>query len=283
MKILQIYFLVMVVSVTSSLAQVTVVGWWRQGENDGAISIGSVTNLSTGWAGDGTTYNLNREGTAIYYSSDVPSASLLSLGASTVSMYFNPAGTQYNGYYYSLNGTPPMTTHTTSFGIEAWIKASNTTGSVGEIIGLGSTTTGYHIVQNGANIEVRYGSYNTRISYTGLQAGEWTHVAFVGDSDTGTLYVNGSAVGSYATATLASTYATVPGDYLSIGEQAKYPGYQAFSGYIDEARYFTYTGSFDVSMLNYTAVPEPATYTGLAGLISLGLAAVLRRRNTTRA
>lgn len=274
MKTYQLIPVVLLTLVLNAHAQVTVIGRWRLGENDpgataSAATIGATVNLAQ------ATYSLTKEGT-VFYSADTPSSSLTPLGQSTLSMSFTGAGT-YNGYYRAISGWGgDLPAHTTNVAVEAWIKPANLTLDDRVILTLGRDNSGFAILQNGSDLEVRYGtSMVARIVSSGLSLTEWTHVAFVRGTTTGTLYVNGTAVG-YTTATIPAFDAITT--YFGVGEQPSAPGGQNFVGLIDEVRYFTFTeGSFNTSMLNYAAVPEPSTYAAVGGLAALLLAGWRRR------
>jgi len=261
--------------VLNAHAQVTVIGRWRLGENDAGATASAATNSSTVNLAQAT-YSLTKEGT-ISYSADTPSSSLTPLGQSTLSMSFTGAGT-YNGYYRAISGWGgDLPAHTTNVAIEAWIKPANLTVDDRVILTLGRSDTGFAILQNGANLEVRYGSASStvQISTSGLSLTEWTHVAFVRGTTNGTLYVNGVSVG-YTSATVPAFNAMTT--YFGVGEQPGSPGGQNFVGLIDEVRYFTFTeGSFNTNMLNYAAVPEPSTYAAVGGLAALLFAGWRRR------
>jgi hypothetical protein len=114
-----------------------------------------------------------------------------------------------------------------------------------------------------------------------LNADEWTNIAAVWDFGTLTLYQNGANVGTFT----PGDFANVPFESSDLTIGAGYNGglVDRFSGSIDEVRLFTWTGSFDTTMLNYpaSAIPEPATTTALAGAAVLCLAA-WRRRHSLR-
>lgn len=260
----------------NSHAQVTMIGHWRLGENDAGATASAATVSSTVNNAQAT-YSLTKEG-SIYYSADTPSSLQTPVGASTLSMSFNGVGT-YAGYYRAISGWGgDLPAFTTNVAIEAWIKPANLTVDDRVILTLGRPDTGFAILQNGADIEVRYGSAQAvQISTSGLTSTAWTHVAFVRGATTGTLYVNGVSVG-YTSATVPAFNAMTT--YFGLGEQPGTPGAQNFVGLIDEVRYFTFTeGSFNTSMLNCAAVPEPSTYAAAAGLVALLFAGWRRRRH----
>lgn len=262
---------------SAALSQITIIGRWRLGENDSGAGNGvAAIDPTIDFSGNG--WNLNRESTAIAYSSDTPSASLTPLGASTLSMNFDGTGS-YGGYSIGINGwNENMPAYANNVVIEAWIKPSDTNAGSREIIGLGTQTSGYQIMQSGTNLEFRYGTSSAAVyTYSGLTTSAWTYVGLVIDNNQAALYVNGASSPTYSTASMPALQTT--SHYFSIGEMATTPGGENFVGLIDEARYFTFnTGTFTPAMLNYGAIPEPSTWALLLGFGALGGAMWRRRR-----
>ena len=91
-----------------------------------------------------------------------------------------------------------------------------------------------------------------------------------------TIYLNGVAY--FVTSDGFNAFSGVDAmAHLAIGGSGNSGDY--FSGFIDNVRLSTFTsGTFNTSMLAYSAVPEPTTYSALLGLGVLGLAATRRRR-----
>jgi hypothetical protein len=173
-----------------------------------------------------------------------------------------------------------------NFGMEIWVKsgAVNQTGAI-FINGAPNSGTGFSLYQNGANYSANLGNYTVGGAFFGSSAvstGAWTHLALVRDTAAfgGTqFYVNGVLNGTIADSSLGINgyvaTSSLSYEYLSVG--ARLDTTNAFNGSTDDARLFTFTsGAFNVSDLNYAAVPEPSAYV----LMLLGLSAlvVLRRK-----
>lgn len=277
MKRLHLLLLVLLAVTTRSEGQITIIGHWRLGEADVGAVAGNVTISSPSINSAQSAYHLTKEGVSPYYDADTPSSLLTPAGTSTLSMSFNGAATGYGGYYVGLSGSGgSLPVSTQNFALEAWIKPANTNVGARVIATVGDKDSGYALVQSGTALEVRFGSgASAVITYSGLATTGWTHVALVRDTTTATMYVNGASEG-FSNATIGAFAAS--SEYFGIGEQPAGGGSQNFVGLIDEVRYFTYTGTFDASMLNYTAVPEPATSAVLAALAVLGVTVWLRPR-----
>jgi len=108
---------------------------------------------------------------------------------------------------------------------------------------------------------------------TTLATNTWYQVALVNDTSAGTLslYLNGALE-----TTSGISFNDPSTGALSLGGNGS--GGDLFTGKLDEARIFTFApGTFNTSMLAYSAVPEPSTYAALFGVAVLGAAAWRRR------
>lgn len=165
-------------------------------------------------------------------------------------------------------------TPTSSFAFQAWVKpgASRT----GLLLSNGNlVSNGIGLALFEGNLAAAEGGLTWVVSSTAVSTATWSHVALAYDDGDVSLYLNGSLV-HYAA---SSPFIALP-DWSTTWVQL---GSENIGGLIDEAQIFTFTsGSFDTSMLSYSAVPEPSTYAALLGAAVLGLALWRRKCHSSR-
>lgn len=121
---------------------------------------------------------------------------------------------------------------------EAWINVSPTAPSSNlSIVDYGVNAVGSRntfMVNGGKGLSFISGGTNANMGTAAgiIPAGQWTHVAFVLDNDSGYIYVNGLQAG---TGNLSSVNTPSGGDSLRIGQRVS-GGSIPFSGEIDEVR-----------------------------------------------
>ena len=226
----------------SSHAAVTVLNYWRLGENDPGAAAGATATNTTDSAGS---VNLQFQGNASY-ASDVASAAANHTGSSLSVNFTNAA--------YATNAI--VSTATDNFGIECWVKPTALGG--GQIIAYNGVTGGGGsggwglIIATDNTYQALFGgamSFGTNVA----TANVWTHLALVRASGISTLYINGIAV-----ATNSSIPGT-PGGRFALATTPQALGAQSFTGLIDEVRVFTFSpGQFSTSdlLLNQSPVPS---------------------------
>lgn len=213
----------------SARATVTVLNYWRMGENDpGAVPLGKpVTAIdSVG------TNNLTYSGSAIYSTNVAAVASTNAYSRLSVELT--------NSAYAS---SPIVSTNVDNFGIEAWVNpASVVSGQI--IVYNGNTaTTGWGILVSGSTYSAIFGGHTIFGTDTAV-AGTWTHVALVRNNGTATLYVNGVASGT------SPATPTVPLGNFAFGAPPTAPSSQFYTGLLDEVRIFTFApGQFSTNDL----------------------------------
>lgn len=299
-------FLFSLVSVTNA-AIISVKEQWRLGEDDAGAVIGQPGNTSTihtspgggGVAVDGVKVT-NTLGSPTYVAGAYP--------GSTLALNFtNPASdSSTDVQYYKANGPKlqPSDTYgfmvpspSTNFGVDFWFKPTGTYTSGEHTIiqfgGYGSPSSG-----NVWAVEFEVWGASSRLLVSDWGTGaynadfipptdSWTHVAWINDNGSGRLFINGTefsnAVGKY-TGTGSYNYgAGIPNmNYLFNNFYAGARNYNGtiatgFSGAVDEARVFTFSGTFDIHDLD--PVPEPGTLVLLAGGVAGLLAYAYRKRN----
>jgi hypothetical protein len=218
-------------------ASVTVLGYYRLGEDDPGAVAGTAGKNPTV---DNTAGNNLSTWTAVTNSSDVSPIAAAKTGT-TLSMLCRG----WSGFYQGSQVTSP----TTNFGLEAWVKP--TTVSENDIMiaynGSGGGS-GFGLYQNATNFTVLYGGVNLWGSALAT-LNEWTHLAVVRDTVNSYLYVNG-----VLKATDATWVPNAPSGSMIIAPQ----------GVVDEVRIFTFEGAFDPNDL---LIPEPS----MLALLALGV------------
>ncbi|HEV2454382.1 MAG TPA: FG-GAP-like repeat-containing protein [Verrucomicrobiae bacterium] len=203
-------------------ATVTVVDYWRLGENDPGAVAGAVATNTTDSVGSKP---LAIQGNA-RYANDVPAGnpgSLLSIN------FTNSA--------YATNSI--ISTAVNNFGIECWVKPTAMGGS-GQVIAYNGATGGAGsggwglIISSSSTYQFLYGGI-TDFGTNPAVANVWTYLALVCSNGITTLYVNGAA------ATVQPVLPAAPSGNFALGAPPQSPTGQFFTGLMDEVRVFTFT------------------------------------------
>lgn len=243
-------------AVLSARAQV-VLHHYRGGEDDAGAAAGLQFLEVLGYTIDVGTNPIDLNSTFAAYTSTV--------AAPGSSLAYDFSGT---GGAASTFGDTSLTP-TSSFAFEAWVKPG--AAATGLLFANGKLeNNGIGLALVNGNLTVAQGGQGWIVSSTAVSTATWSHVAFAYDNGAVGLYLNGSLVHS-----ATSSFIALP-DSFSTWVQL---GSENIGGLIDDARIFTFTsGSFDTSMLSYSAVPEPSTYAAIFGAAVLGLAGWRKRR-----
>jgi len=211
-------------------AVVTVVAQYRLGEADGAVTVGAVAASGTQPSVGATT--LTAAGTPRYSNAASPAPRP------------SPLSVQFNGTTDGFRAPGVLSTVTNNFGVEAWVRATSTSGNSQVVYNGNSSTTGWGIFRAGSNWGVLFGGQILATSTSpSVDLNTWTHLALVRDGGTTTLYKNGAAL---LTTTIAPA---TPSGAFSIGVASLGPG-EFFEGNIDEVRVFTFApGQFSTADL----------------------------------
>ena len=248
----------LLVSPLASFAQLTTIASYAGGENDFSPVNGGLVSLAVD--GSGNANDLLSEGAPRWSSLASPGSAAYDSGApSTFSYYFDGSS--------SMSISPPLTSALNNWGMETWVRLDNTIGiQIFMLNGEGG---------NGYGLVLLNGRWNALLGGVGYMDGSaasintWTHLALVNDEGVNEFFINGTSVASDL------NIISQPMDQFSLGKD---PSDNFMTGYLDQARLFTFTGNFNPASLNLSSIPEPATFTALAGLAALGLAATRRRR-----
>lgn len=238
----------------------TILGAYAGGENDASPVNGSTVTSA-----------LDTSGNAKHLSptSDPSWSTVASPGAAN--FVFGSGSASSFSYYFDgddgLSLGSPLTTATSNWGMEAWVRLNSASGTQSIMLN-GNGSDGYGLIAYNGNWNGLLGGIAFVVG-PAISAGTWTHLAFVRDTSNASFYVNGAVVATHTTSpgTPSANFllgADLAGNYMQ--------------GYIDQARVFTYTGTFNPASLNYSAIPEPSTYALIFGAGVLGLAAWHRRR-----
>lgn len=261
-------------SLEPAMAAVTTLAWYRGGEADsGATAGGAIPAMNDSISDPDPTYKIMDSsvndqyivgGGDTQWTSDVPSAGELPLGASTLAYKFTG-----NGMLYRTKNQL-TTTLNDSVGIECWVKSSVANQAGGAVIAyngtFGSGSSGFGLVQIGATYYGDLEGLGT-VGSTPVSTSEWTHLALVMSGGVTTFYVNGVFNASVGTVANPVLPLTPTGVFTFGGSPYATPPYY-FSGNVDETRVFSFApGQFSVNDLN---IPEPAAVS-LLGLAMLGL------------
>ncbi|HEY5915455.1 MAG TPA: LamG-like jellyroll fold domain-containing protein [Verrucomicrobiae bacterium] len=209
-------------------ANVTTVGWYRLGENDGSLAPGDVVKAGT--ADLLRVDPLRRYGSPLY--SDLVARTAANELGSSLSVLFNGSG--------QFLSNAIVTGARNNFGIEAWVAVSPSVQGSFVIAHNGNTFS------NGWGLGVTVGFFGTTTYYGELgggikvassagRPGAWTHVALVRDSGTNTFYLNGEPA---TTLTNLGPGFPVGGFAIAGTPQAPHGGY--LPGLVDEVRVFTF-------------------------------------------
>jgi hypothetical protein len=240
----------------------TTVHFYHGGESDGgAANGGALASFTVDSAGS---TNLTGQGTAGTYTNATP------VPGSTLAYSFAGSG-DYSGVVDTSlsNGT--------SFAMEVWFNTSTLTGAKALFYNGDTGGSGIGLFRDGTHLAVLGGGTIFADGAATLTTGMWYHAALVNDSNSGSLklYLNG-----VLDLTTGNGFNFPSTGGLSLG--GNFGGGDLFTGMLDEARVFTFApGTFNTSMLSYSAVPEPSTCAALVGVGALGFAAWRRRRART--
>ena len=256
----------------------------------GSISAQTTTHLVRGGEGDpGATAGASLAASTTDF---ITSSSLVHLGGASDTYVSVGVGATANGSTLAFNipigasgggfaGAVDLSlTRTSSFVMDLWVNTS--TAQNNRVImfnGDSTLVTGIGLTMNGNNWGATYG--NMTFSPVTITSGSitdslWHHIAVVFDNGNLSTYQDGSLITS--TGSVSFQNPTVSDYFMISGSHSGYIG-DHFIGEIDEARIFTFaTGTFNVSMLSASPIPEPSTYAAILGLVAIGFVARKRRR-----
>jgi len=233
---------------------------WRFGESEaGAEDGGSVTTIND----DVGKFDLVASGTVTYTSGTPGNASSLAAAFDSSGSFLSPA-----------DGSLAADA---SFIIEGWVRLDGATspGSKFLFYNGNASWSGIGLMVNGTNVEVLEGGKFAATAGS-LSVNQWNYVALAYFNGGIQVFVNGATTPAFTDTSAFNDYAVAEDN----GQTNTFAIGGSFAGAFDEVRVSSFTGSFDPSMLSYSAisaVPEPSTYAGLAGLAALGFVAWRRR------
>jgi len=178
---------------------------------------------------------------------------------------FSPYGSNWSNYFGGVSGNylaPQSATSSVAFGtgnftFECWLNADSTSGNnfVLDARSSGTQNNLCLLIQNGSWLWQYAGSNIISTSSGMITVGTWNHVAFVRNSGTLSLYVNGSLITSvsdstnYAAAAAAGRPGIAGGGFNTT---------EIFKGYISNLRIVVgtavYTSAFTPSTTPFTAI-----------------------------
>jgi hypothetical protein len=174
---------------------------------------------------------------------------------------FSPYGPNWSNYfdgtgdYLTTPDNAAWDLGSGAFTIESWVFP---TASPAQPIIIGQWTSSYSWAMQLSNDGNRYlrallydGSFNDYVSSTSLQLNAWNHCAFVRESNTISLYLNGSRIYTTSYSGTVSTSSSV----VSIGGDGS--GSQPFQGYLSNTRVVVGTALY--SGTTYTVPTAPLT------------------------
>ena len=202
-------------------------------------------NAATLVDGSSNAFTITNNGTVTTTSSTVPS--------------FAGYSNSFNGSNQYLNLTG-QNLSTGSFTIEAWVYLT-ATGTAGHIFNFGTDTNNRYLVYisptNKFNIgTVNGGTYTLNDSTVTPSVSTWYHVAFVRNSGTSYLYVNGNQVGSNSTSINSGTNWAI--GFMQFGSASA----DHWNGYISNFRVTNiavYTGNFTPPTSHLTTTQSAGT------------------------
>lgn len=258
-------FTLAVLGAFASAAQAqTLVHLYAGGENDSSAHAGGDVGQTTDGVANGTGLIVEIDGGVNYTSTTYGSDSTLAY--------------QFSGGpgYLTTHGSPDLALdNTDSFIMELYFNTSAPTATSSLLYNGRSSGTGIGLYLYDGKLSVLRGGVAINETAT-INANTWYYAALVYDNGVGSVYVNGTP---YAV-DFSSGFGELLDGSLTIGASSS--GNDHYTGIIDNVRISTFSpGTFNASMLSYTAVPEPATYAALFGLAVLGVA--LGRRRWRRA
>jgi len=174
---------------------------------------------------------------------------------------FSPYGSNWSNYfdgtgdYLTTPDNAAWDLGSGAFTIESWVFP---TASPAQPMIIGQWTSSYSWTMQLSNDGNRYlrallydGSFNDYVSSTSLQLNAWNHCAFVRESNTVSLYLNGSRIYTTSYSATVSTSSSA----VSIGADAS--GSQPFEGYLSNTRVVVGTALY--SGTTYTVPTTPLT------------------------
>ncbi|WP_210480609.1 PKD domain-containing protein [Naasia sp. SYSU D00948] len=225
--------------------------FWRLGD-----AAGSTTAID--WAG----FNDGRAGTGVGFGQ----SGAINGDANTAAAF--------SGDGNGLVATTGLVQGTNTFGLEAWFNTTSTSG--GKIVGFGNSNTGNssnydrHIFMDGSGrvyFGVYPGSTQTVQSVSGLNDGQWHHVAASLSSAGMELYIDGVRVARRTDVTTAQSYS----GYWRVGGDSTWAGDNYFDGKIDDVAIYDQPLTRDQVRDHYTlsgrstsSVPVPTDAYGAA-------------------
>jgi hypothetical protein len=226
-----------------------------------AVASPGQDNTGGGGGGSGNNYNGAAGGSGIViisYPDSYPALASTS-GSPTVSTS-GSGSISFNGssQYLTMPTSANLALGTSSFTVEYWVYLTSNSGSpivltlgAGSVTydGLfgyynaGSTNLVWYLSSNGSAWDIVNGITGT------VSLNTWTHVAFVRNSNTFTMYVNGTSAGTSTSS--ASVYQSANSILIGYGQGAHY-----FPGYISNARVVKGTAIYTA---NFTPPTAPLT------------------------
>src|SRR5271167_3340857 len=205
-------------SAAPARATITVVSYWRMGENDPGATAGATATATTDSVGS---HKLTCSGQALY-STDVSPAALVHTDSMLSVNFTNSA--------YASNSAV-VSTAQDNFGIEAWVEP--TALPTRQVIAFNGSidTNGWGIVVEGSSYKGLIGDLLVGPSTATAASNVWTHVALVRNNGVATLYTNGVAAGNTSTAAPG-----LPTGSFALGSDLPSPLFVSFSGLMDEVR-----------------------------------------------
>ena len=260
-----------------SRAAIVIQSQWSLGE-------GASVGLDSSSANDGESNPFNNSaGTVVLTAS--PS------GVAGSTHYARTSGTNFQGLWMFGAGSNNQTVPSSNWGINFMVRSYDTasisaTAAFRAVFGMKDSASGGLVIEARRHSDGKvYWDVNNsgvanliipRTAATEVADNLWTNLALVHNGSNLEFYVNRTLVGTKTSVTQGTTYST--DGLLALGFQQGV-GTNQFKGDFDEARFFTFSsGAFNptTDLLGASAIPEPGSVLGLAGLLSG--AVLLRRR-----